>query len=130
MTEEAPSSDPTPSPPPSLPQDPFTYHPKQDVFLNGLEFCVVIFVGVSILGFVVVLIPWVFCGWPDEIVQRLAKIIRGLNNNWKTCLIVLIPLFFRPMRMFIEKIKKIGDIDTRQLPSEKVEGKNYRQDAP
>lgn len=52
---------------------------------------------------------WIVCGiWSQDQTagQRLEVIIAALNDNWKVGLLVLIPLFFRPIRMFLERVEE------------------------
>jgi hypothetical protein len=37
---------------------------------------------------------------------RLVEVIRLMNENWKVGLLILIPLFYRPVRTFLEELRE------------------------
>jgi len=59
-----------------------------------------------IIATIVFLLLWVFFGWGSEIHDRLTDVIKLLNDNWKVTLLILLPLFFRPLRKFLVNLRK------------------------
>lgn len=49
----------------------------------------------------------------------IADTLEPLSKNWKGLLLLLIPLFYRTARTFLEKVKKVGWMETE--PREKPE---------
>ena len=47
----------------------------------------------------------------------LVAILTTLSENWKGLLLLLIPLFYRTVRTFLEKVKKFAGMETE--PEEK-----------
>ena len=45
---------------------------------------------------------------------RLVETIRLINDNWKAGALILVVLFFRPVRRFLMNVKKAGPLDTSQ----------------
>ena len=43
----------------------------------------------------------------DEQQRRLTLVLRTLSENWKACLLLLVPLFYRTIRKFIARITKL-----------------------
>ncbi len=38
--------------------------------------------------------------------QRIEAALKMLNDNWKIGLLILVPLFYRTIRMFLERVRK------------------------
>jgi predicted membrane protein len=55
---------------------------------------------IFILSFFTILFLWTACGWCSEIYQRSTEAVKFLNENWKVCALILVPLFFRPLRKY------------------------------
>jgi hypothetical protein len=50
---------------------------------------------------------WIF--WGDLASSRharLATVMRELNENWKPTLLILVPLFYRTVRTFLEQVEE------------------------
>jgi hypothetical protein len=39
---------------------------------------------------------------------RFTTLMRTVNENWKAALVLLIPLFYRPLRTFLENLEEAG----------------------
>ena len=42
----------------------------------------------------------------------LAEILKDLSDNWKALLLILIPLFYRPVRTFLERVERFMGMET------------------
>jgi hypothetical protein len=49
-----------------------------------------------------------------------------MNENWKTGLLLLIPLFYRTVKKFVERLESVGPMKTR-TPTATEQGKNPPQ---
>jgi len=47
---------------------------------------------------------------------RIGKIIEFLNQNWKVLLLITIPLFYYPIRTFIEEIEEFRGAKRQKKP--------------
>ena len=47
---------------------------------------------------------------------RIGQIIRFLNENWKPILLLLVPLFYRPIRTFLEEIEEFRGARRTKIP--------------
>jgi hypothetical protein len=52
-------------------------------------------------------------GWCNQQTRaiRLTGLAKALNENWKVILILLVPLFYRTVRMFLERVQKVAGIE-------------------
>jgi hypothetical protein len=48
---------------------------------------------------------WIACD-PTARQQRIEAALKMVNDNWKVGLLILIPLFYRTTRMFLERVRK------------------------
>ncbi len=48
--------------------------------------------------------------WDTGQVPRFTKLIQVINENWKASLVLLIPLFYRPVRAFLENLEEAGSL--------------------
>ena len=49
--------------------------------------------------------------------DTLTQILKALSDNWKGLLLLLVPLFYRTIRTFLEKVRKFAGMETE--PEEK-----------
>lgn len=89
-----------------------------DRALKACEALIVISLTVVLLGFVVYQIVWIIAGCPQE---RINSTFKMLNDNWKVGLLLLVPLFYRTVRMFLERVRKFLGMETRDPEQESVE---------
>jgi hypothetical protein len=61
---------------------------------------------------------WSACG-PKERQQRIEVALKMLHDDWKVGLLILVPLFYRTVRMFLERVRKAFGIELQQ-PDEGV----------
>ena len=62
---------------------------------------------------------WVGIGSSEVRPSRIAAAVRLANENWKVGLLLLIPLFYRPIRTFLEEVQEAWGMKRRPLrPSE------------
>jgi hypothetical protein len=79
---------------------------KSDRFLKLVELSIVATVAVSMwvaAGFTAF---WVAFGTGEVQEGRLSKAVNGVNANWKTGLLLLIPLFYRTTREILERMEE------------------------
>jgi len=58
----------------------------------------------------------VFCfvfGTHEE--ARFIVLMQVISENWKASLVLLIPLFYRPVRTFLEELEQVGSIRRRNV---------------
>jgi len=46
--------------------------------------------------------------------QRIEDALKMLNENWKVGLLILIPLFYRTIRMFLERVRKAFGMEVQE----------------
>jgi hypothetical protein len=60
---------------------------------------------------------WI-AGYPT---QRLPLVLGNLNNNWKACLLLLVPLFYRTMKSVLRRIKKWpGGMESQEAEASEI----------
>jgi hypothetical protein len=90
-------------------------------FLSILELVIVIgialFVGYAVFCFLL------FGSARQAGIVRMTEVV---NQNWKAALVLLIPLVYRPARIFLENLEEAGTWKRRKLipPADKQEEKN------
>jgi hypothetical protein len=83
----------------------------QPWFDHVLEFLEVLMVLVLAVGILVVTgyeVAWVVGGWLSPTQPRLATVLKTLNENWKALLLLLVPLFYRTIRGFLERVEEFA----------------------
>jgi len=65
-----------------------------------IELVIVLIICVAIIGAILSFV----LSHSDPIDTKAGKIIEFINNNWKVLLIILVPLFYHPIRTFINEI--------------------------
>jgi len=67
---------------------------------------------------------------------RFSEALKTLNDNWKVGLIILIPLFFRAIRAFLERVEEFGGMkaphkvktsDPKKEETEEIEEKKQKE---
>lgn len=85
---------------------------KLEVFLDRCVSCgealIVLSLLVAIISVIVFEAGWVL--WPSSEGHqaRFNQVLKNLNDNWKVGLVILIPLFFRAIRAFLERLEEVG----------------------
>ena len=51
---------------------------------------------------------------------RVVDLLRTINDNWKAVLLLGIPLFYRTIRAFMERVRKVGGVETSR-PADETE---------
>jgi hypothetical protein len=98
--------------------------PEMPEFFRHLcivECAIVWLLGTAFLGLSIHMIGWICFGWGEEIHARIVETIRGMNEGWKVCLIILVPLFFRPIYKFLIHLKE-GPFGTKSEKPARSEG--------
>jgi hypothetical protein len=89
---------------------------KFDKFEIFLDRCVSCGEAVIVLSLLLVIVSAIFFEtvwilWPGSDHQtRFNQVLKNLNDNWKVGLVVLIPLFFRAIRAFLERLEEVGGV--------------------
>ena len=79
---------------------------EQNRWLRWIEFSLALFLGLAVLFVIIHLGFWIFFGFGGFVHERVISIVHGINNNWKVSIVVLIPLFYRPIRKFLVNLRK------------------------
>lgn len=101
---------------------PPTRHPAEEwpkIFshLAKVEFCLICLIAVFVGALTMFLVFWVVFGCGEQIHARIVHTIKGMNEAWKICLLILVPLFFRPIFKFLYYLRE-GPLGTKtELPS-------------
>jgi hypothetical protein len=91
--------------------------PILDTILRCLEAVTVLFLALAILGAIGYETCWIFFGDPPVRQARLALAMKGLNENWKVGLILVVPLFYRTIRGFLERLEEFGGAKAPRKPT-------------
>jgi hypothetical protein len=90
--------------------------PWLDRILECLEVAMVLVLAAGILVATGYETIWIFHGDPLGRQARLAAALRGLNENWKALLLLLIPLFYRTIKGFLERVEEFAGAKARRNP--------------
>jgi hypothetical protein len=105
-----------------------TVEPWLDRALECLEVVIVFALALGILVATIYEFIWVFTGDSASRQIRVVSIMRGLNQNWKAALLLLVPLFYRTVRRFLEQTEEaFGMKRKRPLPGESQTAPNPQQ---
>jgi hypothetical protein len=97
-----------------------------DRCLKSSEILLVLTITVALVLFVVREVLWVWLACDAVIRQeRIESALKMLNENWKVGLLILVPLFYRTIRMFLERVRKAFGMEVQ--PEEIVEKPNPPQ---
>jgi hypothetical protein len=87
-----------------------------DKWLRNGEAVVVLFITLATVLLIVYGLGWAtFCGQKAREV-KLLDLSRELNNNWKILFILLVPLFYRSIRMFLERVEEAWGMKAPHKP--------------
>jgi len=86
---------------------------KFDLILDRcLRTCEALIVVLIVLLVAIVIgseIYWIISADPASPRQgRFVEVLKTLNDNWKVGLVLLIPLFYRAIRAFLERVEEFG----------------------
>lgn len=85
---------------------------KFELFLDRCvsygEALIVVFLVVAIISTIFAEALWILWADAECRQERFAQVLKTLNENWKVGLVILIPLFFRAIRAFLERLEEIG----------------------
>lgn len=88
-------------------------------FLSVMELVIVLGLA-SLFGYVVLSF---LLQSPQQ--ARVSAFMKTVNENWKAALILLVPLVYRPMRLFLENLEEAGPLRRKALrPATKTEETN------
>ena len=93
--------------------------PKLFRWLQYVEFALVVLIGTCVATLAVYTVVWIVCGCGEQIHSRVVGVVTAINNNWRVDLLVLIPLFFRPIFKFLFFLRKgPWGTESGQLPQQ------------
>src|SRR5438034_2245564 len=91
--------------------------PKLFAYLVYVEFALVVLIGVCVAVLAIYSAVWIVFGCGEEIHSRVVRVVKGINDNWRVDLLVLVPLFFRPLFKFLFFLRKgPWGIESGELP--------------
>ncbi|HUA21734.1 MAG TPA: hypothetical protein VMB25_23475 [Bryobacteraceae bacterium] len=70
------------------------------------------------VAFVIFYSGWLAFRGGGQQSDTLNRILKALSDNWKGLLLLLIPLFYRPIRAFLARVTRIGGLEAEPEPSE------------
>jgi hypothetical protein len=97
--------------------------PWLDRLLECLEVATVVIIALAIAGAIAYESVWIiYC--PTLRQARLTTALETLNANWKAALILLVPLFYRTIRGFLERVEEFAGAKaprkSKYIPQEDV----------
>jgi hypothetical protein len=103
---------------------------KLDYWLISSEAAIAFLVVLVILLWIGFELWWNFMACdPMTKQERICKTLKMVNDNWKAGLLILIPLFYRTVRMFLEEVQEIAGMKRqkkKQMPRETEEAEEAR----
>ena len=91
-----------------------------DKVLSAVETITVILLAAGIYSVVIYEVYWIWFGAEATRSARLEAVAKTLNENWKTGLILFVPLFYRTIRQFLERVEKFAGMEARRPETEKA----------
>jgi len=89
-----------------------------DRCLKVSEAAIVLAITAVFVLFVVREVLWIWFGCdPSVRQQHIEAALKMLNENWKVGLLILVPLFYRTIRMFrmfLERVRKVWGMEAQQ----------------
>lgn len=101
------------------------HNPKFFRHLCYLEFAIVLSIGLAVICVALYLLAWIIWGWRPEIHARLNETLRGANIGWKIGLLIMVPLFFRPLAKFLIHLKKAHGWETDEITPKSADQESY-----
>jgi hypothetical protein len=94
-----------------------TLEPWFDRCLKFLEFLTVAGLAVVVITIAIYETCWVLWGHlPSDRQTRMQDALTVLNGNWKIGLLLLVPLFYRTIRVFLERVEKFAGMEAPRKP--------------
>jgi hypothetical protein len=94
-----------------------------DTVLSAAEGATVILITVGIFVFALYFAYWIVFGPgsavapistpPEDTHTRLLAALKTINDNWKAGLLLTVPLLYRFVRRFLERVRRVGPLDGR-----------------
>lgn len=98
--------------------------PWAEKLLSTIEVSTVVLLALAIYSSIFFQLGWILCGTDVQPLHaRVSEVAKSLNENWKAGLLLLIPLFYRSVRSFLERVEEFAGMKTRQA-QEKKKGPN------
>ena len=95
--------------------------PWFDRVLLCIEVTMVLVLAIAILAGAVYEAIWILCGDPKGRHLQLEATLKTLNENWKAGLLLLIPLFYRTIRGFLERVEEFAGAKAPRKPKSTLE---------
>jgi hypothetical protein len=105
----------------SVPTTSESWFDKVEPWLNRVLECLEVVMVLVLAGAILVAtgyeIIWIVRGGdPSASQARLTGALKSLNENWKALLLLLIPLFYRTIRGFLERVEEFAGAKAPRSP--------------
>jgi hypothetical protein len=90
--------------------------PWFDRVLECVEVLMVLALGAGILTATLFEVIWTFHGDPCGRHLHLEAALKTLNENWKAGLLLIVPLFYRTVRGFLERVEEFAGAKAPRKP--------------
>ena len=95
--------------------------PWTDRLLSAIEVTTVVLLTFAVYFSIIYQVGWILCGTDVQPRHaRLSEVAKSLNENWKAGLLLFIPLFYRSIRGFLERVEEFAGMKTRQAQTKQV----------
>ncbi len=89
--------------------------PWANRILSTIEVVTVVLLAIAIFFAIFCQVFWIVFGTDVQPLHaRLSDVAKSLIENWKAGLLLLIPLFYRSIRSFLERVEEFAGMKTRQ----------------
>ena len=88
--------------------------------LGTVETVTVILLAAGVYSVILYEVYWIWLGAEGTRSSRLETVARTFNENWKTGLILFVPLFYRTIRQFLERVEKFAGMEARKPEAQKT----------
>jgi len=87
-------------------EEPYNFSPLRNSIFGWIEFLIVFLIGLGIILIMVCFIASTIFGFWGQQYKNILQGIPELESHWKMGLLILIPLFFRPIFKFLMNLKE------------------------
>jgi hypothetical protein len=95
--------------------------------LRNAEICAILVLVLIVWTFAIGVAVWIVL----SPIQRLGLVLETINKNWKACLLLLVPIFYRTIIAVLERMKKFPFGMEAQEPEDEQKAKTpVRQATP
>jgi hypothetical protein len=95
-------------------EDSLSWFDKFELFLDRCVRCgeavIVLLLMLIVVAGLLYQTWWILWTTADCRQVRFAQSLKTIDDNWKVGLIILIPLFYRALRAFLERVEEVGGV--------------------